>query len=88
MPFHVIKIKEKNPRSGLLQSAVVTLYCTYLVWSSIMSEPDSWECKGPLNGNGTNTAPALVGVIITFLAVMYSAFSVSGSAHEMLVSIL
>jgi len=82
-----LKIQEANPRSGLLQSAVVTLYCTYLIWSGIMAEPDSWQCKGPLNGNGgDSTASAFVGVAITFLAVMYSAFSVSGSANEMLVS--
>jgi len=79
------KIQEMNPRSGLLQSAVVTLYCTYLVWSGIMAEPNTWQCKGPLNGtDGDSTASTFVGVAITFLAVMYSAFSVSGSANEML----
>lgn len=30
------KIQEANPRSGLLQSAIIVLYTTYLVWSSLM----------------------------------------------------
>ncbi len=30
------KIQERNPRSGLLQAAIVSLYSTYLVFSSNM----------------------------------------------------
>ena len=28
-----------QPKSGLLQASVVTLYCTYLTWSAIATEP-------------------------------------------------
>ncbi|KAI5215930.1 Serine Incorporator 3 [Manis pentadactyla] len=34
------KIQEHQPRSGLLQSSVITLYTIYLTWSAMCSEPD------------------------------------------------
>lgn len=32
-------VQEMQPRSGLLQSSVVTLYVIYLTWSSVSSQP-------------------------------------------------
>ena len=34
------KVQEYQPRSGLLQSSVVSLYAIYLTWSAVNSEPD------------------------------------------------
>ncbi|XP_068118981.1 serine incorporator 3 [Hyperolius riggenbachi] len=34
------KVQEAQPRSGLLQSSVITLYTIYLTWSAISNEPD------------------------------------------------
>jgi len=31
-----LKVQEANPRSGILQSAVVSLFATYLVFSAIL----------------------------------------------------
>ncbi|KAJ8321927.1 hypothetical protein KUTeg_000398 [Tegillarca granosa] len=33
------KIQDLNPRSGLLQSAVITLYVQYLTWSAMANNP-------------------------------------------------
>lgn len=33
-------VQERNPRSGLLQSAFVTLYIVYLTWSAISNNPN------------------------------------------------
>lgn len=32
-------VQEYNPRSGLLQSSVVSLYVVYLTWSGISNSP-------------------------------------------------
>lgn len=34
------KVQEHQPRSGLLQSSVITLYIQYLTWSAMTNEPD------------------------------------------------
>jgi len=69
-------IQKRNPRSGLLQSSVVTFYSTYLVWSSISSEAATMQCtKFTTDGY----ASTFVGVAITFVALVYSALRVSSS---------
>lgn len=34
------RVQEYNPHSGLLQSAMITLYTVYLTWSAMSNEPD------------------------------------------------
>ncbi|KAL7843081.1 hypothetical protein AOLI_G00245930 [Acnodon oligacanthus] len=34
------KVQDSQPRSGLLQSSVITLYTMYLTWSAMTNEPD------------------------------------------------
>lgn len=71
------KIQDKNFRSGLLQSAVVTIFSSYLVGSALMSQPDSMKCK-KIETNGSKFT-LIAGVIFAFIAVGYAAFNVSGS---------
>ena len=33
------KVQEHQPRSGLLQSSVVSLYALYLTWSAMSNQP-------------------------------------------------
>jgi len=79
------KIQEKNPRIGILQSAVVTFYSTYLVWSALSSEPASQGCSSfPLfkSREGAGDSISIFGgVLITFLALIYSVMRVSNSAE-------
>jgi hypothetical protein len=74
-------LQEKNPRAGILPSSVVTAYCTYLVWSALMSEPPEMKCS-PFAGNSNPNSnfAIFVGVFVTFLAVVYSALRVGQSS--------
>eukprot|EP01129_Flabellula_baltica_P014493 TRINITY_DN6946_c0_g1_i1.p1 TRINITY_DN6946_c0_g1~~TRINITY_DN6946_c0_g1_i1.p1 ORF type:complete len:452 (-),score=64.06 TRINITY_DN6946_c0_g1_i1:171-1526(-) len=70
------KVQELNPKSSLLTSAVVTAYSTYLVFSSLQSEPSDMQCSSlPVSGDGA----VYLGVIITFASVLYAAIRVSHS---------
>ncbi|XP_035244287.1 serine incorporator 1-like [Anguilla anguilla] len=41
------KVQEAQPRSGLLQSSLITLYTMYLTWSAMTNEPER-ECNPSL----------------------------------------
>lgn len=81
-------VQRVQPKSGLLQSSVITAYCTYLTWSAISTEPygDGFDCQ--LHNNtlavfGHNTpsslAASIVGIIVLFISVGYICFSLSSN---------
>ncbi|KAJ8396249.1 hypothetical protein AAFF_G00021160 [Aldrovandia affinis] len=88
------KIQESQPRSGLLQSSIVTLYTMYLTWSAMTNEPDR-KCNPSLLGiiglNSTSPvgqdhvvqwwdAQGIVGLILFLMCVLYS--SVRNSSNS------
>ncbi|KAF8575168.1 TMS membrane protein/tumor differentially expressed protein [Ramaria rubella] len=66
-------VQDANPRSGLAQSSVVALYCTYLIMSAVGNATGS-GCKNPLHerASAARTTTVVFGAIFTFLAIAYS----------------
>lgn len=73
------KVQETNPRIGLLQSSVVVFYSTYLVWSAILSEPNS--CPGWFSKDIGTADPLtiIIGAIITVVSVLYASLRAGSS---------
>jgi len=67
-------VQEANPKSGLAQASIVSLYSTYLVASAVANHNDPGGVCNPLtNGSsGARTTTVILGAIFTFLAVAYS----------------
>ncbi|ORZ24404.1 serine incorporator/TMS membrane protein [Absidia repens] len=65
-------VQEANPRSGLSQSSIVVIYCTYLVLSAVANEPNDKQCNPLRRSQGSQTTTIVLGAIFTFLAVAYS----------------
>lgn len=67
-------IQEANPRSGLAQSSMVAVYCTYLIMSAVGNRTNA-QCN-PLRksgaATGTRTTTVVLGAIFTFIAIAYS----------------
>lgn len=78
------RVREGRPSSGLLQSAVIFLYSTYLVWSALMSSPDH-TCN-PFNSysHGSKAFSLIVGAIFTIISVVYSTLRAGSSGNELL----
>lgn len=80
-------VQERTPRSGLFQSAVLSAYSTYLVASSIASQDPESEVRCGLEtakGNDRFAGTMVyVGVLVTFLALGYSAFSAGSTSAVM-----
>jgi len=71
------KVQDANKRSGLLQSAVITAYSTYLIWSSMMS--DSSSCNPWYQSAGASHVSVLIGAIFTIIAVCYTTIRAANS---------
>lgn len=76
-------VQEANPNSGLLQSATVAAYSSYLIWSALMSQPEETGCNN-LTG-GKESFSAISGALIVFISVCYSAFRVSTKSDDFLI---
>ncbi|XP_041418277.1 serine incorporator 1 like L homeolog isoform X1 [Xenopus laevis] len=89
------KIQESQPRSGLLQSSVITVYTMYLTWSAMTNEPDR-KCNPSLLSiigyNSTSTpgqvkvvqwwdAQGIVGLVLFLLCVLYSSIRTSNNSQ-------
>jgi len=75
------KVQEINPKTGLLQSAVVAFYSTYLVGSALLSEPDQ-KCN-PFLAVDNKSIPQNIslafGALFTMVSVCYSTIRVAAS---------
>lgn len=85
------KVQEYQPRSGLLQSSVVSLYTLYLTWSAMSNQPDT-QCKpnfseiinggsGDQDKKPTFDAESIVGLVIWFMCVLYSSIRTASNGQ-------
>ena len=65
-------VQEANPRSGLSQASMVVIYCTYVILSAVVNEPDDNMCNPLTRSRGMRTTTVVFGALLTFLAIAYS----------------
>lgn len=65
-------VQDYNPNAGIAQSSMCCIYCTYLVFSACLSEPDDKMCNPLIRSGGTRNATVIMGAIMTFAAVAYT----------------
>ncbi|XP_042464426.1 probable serine incorporator [Zingiber officinale] len=65
---------------SLLPASVISLYCTYLCYSGLSSEPRDYECNGLHNhSKAISTGSLTLGLFTTVLSVVYSAVRAGSS---------
>ncbi|KAL3892341.1 hypothetical protein ACJMK2_004554 [Sinanodonta woodiana] len=88
------KIQEAQPRSGLLQSSVISVYVIYLTWSAMTNNPDK-ACNPNLvshySTNGTHVSHenvvasfdyvSIISLLIFLAAVLYSSIRTSANSQ-------
>ena len=65
-------VQESNPKAGLAQAAMVTVYCTYLTMSAVAMEPDDRHCNPLVRARGLRTSSIVIGAIVTMLTIAYT----------------
>lgn len=73
------KIREATPQSGLLQAGAVSLYNTYLVSTTVLSDPFSCRGNSELPTGWYSVFLPLLGMIMTLISLVYTAYSTSSS---------
>jgi len=86
--FSVLSIHPKiqaahKKGTGLLQSAVCTLYCCYLIFSAASSEPttDDFNCN-PFESKHQSIIALVIGAIFTIIVVCFSATQSASQGNE------
>ncbi|XP_049285875.1 serine incorporator 1 isoform X2 [Anopheles funestus] len=82
-------VQEHQQKSGLLQSAMVTLYTMYLTWSAIANNPQA-ECNpgflGIIGEKSSNKVhfdkTSIVGLIIWLLCILYSSMRSASNVSQ------
>ncbi|KAG9457413.1 hypothetical protein H6P81_001921 [Aristolochia fimbriata] len=77
--FAVIALHPKV-HGSLLPASVISLYCAYLCYSGLSSEPRDYDCNGlHKHSKGVSTGTLILGMITTVLSVLYSAVRAGSS---------
>jgi len=77
------RVREGRPSSGLLQSAVVMMYSTYLVYSAINSSPNA-TCNPLTSHDGTKAFSLIMGAVFTIVSVVYSTIRTASASSDLL----
>ncbi|XP_054159591.1 serine incorporator 3-like isoform X2 [Oppia nitens] len=73
------KVQDHQPRSGLLQSSLISLYISYLTWSAMNNNVDN-DCKPSFfvhQDKGSFDSSSLVSLGLFFACVLYSSIRTS-----------
>eukprot|EP00112_Aurelia_sp_Birch-Aquarium-sp1_P007498 Seg1817.13 transcript_id=Seg1817.13/GoldUCD/mRNA.D3Y31 product="putative serine incorporator" protein_id=Seg1817.13/GoldUCD/D3Y31 len=81
------QVQERQPRSGLLQAAVISAYTTYITWSALSYQPGSCNSiRGSILAATKNISPnfdaqSIIGLVVTFILVLFSCIRTSSSSQ-------
>lgn len=77
--FAIVALHPKI-NGSLLPASVIALYCTYLCYNGLSSEPRDYECNGLHNhSKAISTGSITLGMLSTVLSVVYSAVRAGSS---------
>ncbi|KAK9823454.1 hypothetical protein WJX72_002870 [[Myrmecia] bisecta] len=87
LAFSLLSLHPSAQNGSLFPSAVITLYCTYLCYSALQSEPHNYPCNGVGHKYTAASATTLAaGMLLTLLSVVYSALRAGSNTQTFMTS--
>jgi hypothetical protein len=72
-------VVQKQVNGSLLPASVISLYCAYVCYTGLASEPRGYECNGLNKSRAVSTSTLVLGMLTTVLSVLYSALRAGSS---------
>jgi hypothetical protein len=72
-------VVQKQVNGSLLPASVISLYCAYVCYTGLASEPQGYECNGLNKSRAVSTSTLVLGMLTTVLSVLYSALRAGSS---------
>lgn len=80
MVEYIIYVVMMQVGGSILPASVISLYCMYLCYSGLASEPRDYECNGlHKHSKAVSTGTLAIGLLTTVLSVVYSAVRAGSS---------
>ncbi|OWR43247.1 probable serine incorporator isoform X2 [Danaus plexippus] len=79
-------VQEYQPRSGLLQSAVVSLYVMYLTWSALSNSAAPCNASITDENESSFDKQSIIGLVIWVCSVLYSCVRTASSSSKITMS--
>lgn len=81
--FSAMAFHPKVPNGSIFPAAAVSLYCTYLCFGALQSEPHDYACNGLAHHKAAaaSSSSAAVGMVFTMLSVVYAAFRAGSNTN-------
>lgn len=76
--FAIIALHPKV-NGSLLPASVISVYCAYVCYTGLVSEPRDYVCNGLLKSKAVTTSTLILGMLTTVLSVLYSALRAGSS---------
>ncbi|KAK7303238.1 hypothetical protein RJT34_14140 [Clitoria ternatea] len=76
--FAIIALHPKV-NGSLLPASVISIYCAYVCYTGLSSEPRGYECNGLNRSRAVSTSTLVLGMLTTVLSVLYSALRAGSS---------
>lgn len=64
---------------SLLPASVISIYCSYVCFTALSSEPRGYACNGLHKSTAVSTSTLILGMLTTILSVLYSALRAGSS---------
>lgn len=64
---------------SLLPASVISVYCAYVCYTGLSSEPQDYVCNGLHKSTAVSTSTLVLGMLTTVLSVLYSALRAGSS---------